>query len=183
MNRDAPACVEMRELMLEAEPAELLGAGHSPVALHVRDCRTCAAAALRILNAQQELADALGTLAAAATSSPAVTRASTGMPGSAAAPALAPTLRSTPVGSVHRTGRFRRRLIARSAPLAAAAVLVLFLLSRDGEPPRQEAQPQPIVVAVASTPVVNVAAGSDVAVMQTSNPNITVIWYLNRERQ
>jgi hypothetical protein len=83
---------------------------------------------------------------------------------------------------VHHRARFRRRLSAAIAPLAAAAVLVLFLLSRDGKLPRLET-PQPNVVAVANTPVVNVEAGSDVAVMQTSNPNITVVWYLNRERQ
>ena len=35
MNRDAPACVEMRERLLEADPAELRGEGDSTVALHV----------------------------------------------------------------------------------------------------------------------------------------------------
>jgi hypothetical protein len=179
MSHTTPSCDELREMLLEADAAELRGEGSSSVALHVRDCRICAAAALRILSAQQELEDALESLAAAAASPLAVARASKEMRGSAASPAPAADPRSTPV---HHRARFRRRLSAAIAPLAAAAVLVLFLLSRDGKLPRLET-PQPNVMAIANTPVVNVEAGSDVAVMQTSNPNITVVWYLNRERQ
>lgn len=173
------SCDEMRLRMLEADIAELRGEGDSPVALHLRDCRTCAAAGLRILDAQQELADVLETLVAAAVSPPAATRASAGLPGSASPSGLT-VPRST---SENRARRFRRRVIGASASLAAAAVLVLFLLSRDGELPRLATQPPLNAVAMSSTPVVNVEAGSDVAVMQTSNPNITVVWYLNRERQ
>jgi hypothetical protein len=38
-------CIEAREAMLDAEPAELRGESESPLAAHVRDCPTCHALA------------------------------------------------------------------------------------------------------------------------------------------
>jgi hypothetical protein len=171
MNRDAPTCVEMRERLLEADPAELLGEGDSTVALHVAGCAACTAAARRILRSQQELADALSQLS------------------ERAAPAAgAGVVAVGPVASAETAGRrapgARRRLLRAMPPLAAAAVLVLFLLQQRAvdELPRLEPVPEPTAYAL-DMPVVNATDGSDVAVMQTTNPNITVVWFLKRERQ
>jgi hypothetical protein len=146
-------CAAVRERLLDAEPAELRGAGDTPVAMHVRSCTRCAAAAARILSAHDELAGALATLATARTS-------------------------ALPV--MHRS---RRRLIGMAAPLAAAAALVLFLVQRrpDSDLPLLEPPPEQVAMAT-DVPVVNVTADDDVAIMRTSNPNITVVWYLKRER-
>jgi hypothetical protein len=165
------ACAGVRELMLEAEPAELRGAGDSPVALHVRACGDCRALATRMLDAQHDLAVALSAL-----TQPRPDREPMSL-------GSAPPGRS--FGSQHpriaRPSRpFRRAAIA-LAPLAAAALLVLHQ-QRNGDdlPPLQ---PLPDAVAMATDrPLVNVASGDDVAIMSTTNPNITVVWYLKRER-
>ena len=169
MNRDAPACVEMHERLLEADPAELLGDGGSTVARHIAGCAACAAAARRILRSQQELADALSQLSARA--APVARVVSVG-PGASAESAVRPARGA------------RRSLLRVMPPLAAAAVLVLFLLQPRvaDELPRLEPVPEPTAYAL-DMPVVNATAGSDVAVMQTSNPKITVVWFLKRERQ
>jgi anti-sigma factor RsiW len=169
MNRDAPACVEMRERLLEADPAELLGEGDSTVALHVAGCPACTAAARRILRSQQELADALSQLSARA---------------APAAGVVSVDLGASAESAVRPARGARRSLLRVMPPLAAAAVLVLFLLQPRAadELPRLEPVPEPTAYAL-DMPMVNATDGSDVAVMQTSNPNITVVWFLTQERQ
>jgi hypothetical protein len=169
MNRDTPACVEMRERLLEADPAELLGEGDSTVALHVAGCAACTAAARRILRSQQELADALSQLSARA---------------APAAGVVSVDLGASAESAVRPARGARRSLLRVMPPLAAAAVLVLFLLQPRAadELPRLEPVPEPTAYAL-DMPMVNATDGSDVAVMQTSNPNITVVWFLTRERQ
>lgn len=159
MNPNAPACADMRERLLEADPAELRGEGDSTVALHIGGCTACAAAARRILGSQQQMADALSALTLPAPVVP-------------------------PASQAVRRARGRRSLLRALAPLAAAAILVLFLLQQRAvdELPRLEPVPEPTAYAP-DMPVVNATGGSDVAVMQTSNPNITVVWFLERERQ
>jgi hypothetical protein len=167
------ACAGVRELMLEAEPAELRGAGDSPVALHVRACGDCRALATRMLDAQDDLAVALSAL-----TQPRPHRESMS-PGSAAP--------GRSFGSQHpriaRPSRpFRRAAIA-LAPLAAAALLVLMLHQQRNGDDLPPLQPSPDALAMAADrPLVNVASGDDVAIMSTTNPNITVVWYLKRER-
>jgi hypothetical protein len=186
MNRDAPACVEMRERLLEADPAELLGEGDSTVALHVAGCAACTAAAQRILRSQQELADALSQLSArrAPAGDARVVSAGTG----ASVKSAGRVVSVDTSASAKSTGRpalgARRSLLRVMPPVAAAAVLMLFLLQQRAtdELPRLEPVPEPTAYAL-DMPVVNATGGSDVAVMQTSNPNITVVWFLTRERQ
>lgn len=162
MNDDTRSCLEVRTLLLEAEPHELLGEGQSSVARHVRACTACAELAQRMLGAQHELADALAHLGTHTTQ---LTHAST------------PTRTEAPATPARRT---RRTLLRAAAPLAAAAVLALLLVPRGGEPPI--AVPPELIAVASDVPVVNVPAGENVAVMQTTNPRITVIWYLNREK-
>ena len=52
-------CSEARELMLEADVAELEGLRDSPLSGHIRQCADCGAVALGILVQQQELNRAL----------------------------------------------------------------------------------------------------------------------------
>ena len=169
MKGEIRSCAAFRELLLEADPAELRGAGESPLALHLRGCDRCAADAERVLAAQKQMADALSGITASAASPPAAvsTRQRALRPWSA---------------SVAR-GRSRRRLIMGAAPLAAAAVIALLLVQqRDSdELVRLEPVGAPVAVA-AEAPVVNVTTAHDVAIMKTADPNITVVWYLKRER-
>lgn len=89
---------------------------------------------------------------------------------------LAPA--GTPVPHPFRPARVIRVL----APLAAAAALVLVLSQpRDRRLPSLEPLPDPVALN-ANAPVVNVASGDDVAIMTTTNPNITIVWYLEREK-
>ena len=168
MKGETRSCAAIRELLLDGDPAELRGAGESPLALHVRDCARCAADAERVLDAQRRLADALADLTAAARPVP-------------------PPVRARPRGwraaaSASRD-RNRHRLVLGAAPLAAAAMLVLILLQQRGHDELLPLEPVPHQVAVASeVPVVNVTTAHDVAIMKTADPNITVVWYLKRER-
>jgi hypothetical protein len=170
MNDGPSVCAEMRERLLDADPAELRGEGDSTVALHLHDCARCAAAARRILGAQQELAASLSTLTDQA--------AATGRVG-----ATVGMSRAWGRGHASRTSRTRRWLIGTTAPLAAAAVLVLVLVQRRAgdELPRLEPLPEQVAAAT-DVPMVNVTGNDDVAIMRTTNPNITVVWYLKRER-
>ena len=169
MKGEIRSCAGFRELLLEADPAELSGAGDSLLALHLRDCARCAADAERVLAAQKDMADALADITASAAPPPAAV--STRQRG----------LRAWST-SISR-GRARPRLIMGAAPLAAAAVLaLLFVRQRDSnELLRLEPDIEPVAVAD-GVPVVNVTTAHDVAIMKTADPNITVVWYLKRER-
>jgi len=66
------------------------------------------------------------------------------------------------------------RVPRRWAALAAAAVIAALLLL-PGERTPYEAPP--ITVRTARLPTVEASAGQSVAVMETSNPDITVLWF------
>ena len=141
-------CAEARERMLEAERTDLSGATESDLSLHLRGCVRCRRAANRILEAEREL---WGALAAA-----------TPERGADEAVAL-----------VRRRAQ-HRRWMWRAAPLAAAAVLAVALIARREQvqqslPPK--APPTRAGLAVEGPP------GRSVAVFQTDNPDIVVIWF------
>ena len=166
MKSEPRSCAGFRELLLEADPSELRGVGESPLALHLRHCARCAADAERVLAAQQRMAAALAGLTASAAPPPAPGRTE-------------PRAWSAP-GSRART---RRRLILGAAPLTAAAVLMLLLVQQRDRDELPLLEPVSEQIAVAGdVPVVNVSTAHDVAIMKTSDPNITVVWYLKRER-
>lgn len=166
MKGEIRSCAGFRELLLEADPSELGGAGESPLALHLRDCARCAADAERVLTAQKHMADALADITA----------------GAAPPPALVRTRLRAWSASVSR-GRTRPRLIMGAAPLAAAAVIALLLVQQRDSDGLLRLEPVTAPVAVTDeVPVVNVTTAHDVAIMKTADPNITVVWYLKRER-
>jgi hypothetical protein len=78
----------------------------------------------------------------------------------------------------------RRLGISGAAASLAAAALVVILLQqrRSDDPPVREPLTEHTAMALA-VPVVSVTAGDDVAIMHTANPNLTVVWYLKRERR
>jgi hypothetical protein len=151
-------CVQLRELLLTADPAELRGEGDTAIARHVRTCERCADAAQRILGATALLAARQSALAVGA----------------------ARVSRITDHGS--RITEQRRKSVAESPawwalPIAAVLATVM-IASTSGEPevlPRVgslEDVKRPV-----SVPVVNAPANRDVAVFQTTE-NITVVWDL-----
>ncbi len=145
-------CAEARERMLEAERTDLSGATESELSLHLRGCARCRRAANRILEAEREL---WGALAAA-----------TPVRGAEEA-----------VGTVRRRAQ-RRRWVWRVAPLAAAAGLAVALIARR-EQVQQSLPPAsaPSIRSGRSGLAVEGPPGRSVAVFQTDNPDIVVIWF------
>jgi hypothetical protein len=141
-------CATATDLLLEAEPAELRGAGGSELAAHVRGCAACRGQAELLLAGQARLAHALDTLTSLHT---------------AAVPARRPLW------------RWASRVLL---PLAAAAAAMIVIVSRAAEPDGQALPPLVVPPArIAEVPVVNAGTARNVAVMRTSDPNITVVWY------
>lgn len=159
-------CASFRELMLEAEPAELRGEGESPLARHVRNCPACARAAAVLLQ-ETEHVDAF--LADAPPLDVDAVLARAGIAPRRAAPGTAPG----------RLGirRFPTRRVW--VPLAAAAALAGLLLLRGPEPTRVPATDMAAREAPAP-PLVEALADQDVAVLPTNDPNITVVWIFTK---
>jgi hypothetical protein len=142
-------CATATDLLLEAEPAELRGEGETALAAHVRECASCRGQAELLLGAQARLAHALDTITA---------------------------LHTTP-RSKHRPAT-RRWLPRVLLPVAAAAAAVIVVVSRPGQRADQPLPPLLVLPArVAEVPVVNASTDRNVAVMRTSDPKITVVWY------
>ncbi len=153
------ACADVRMLLLEAEPDDLRGIGSGAVASHVRDCPSCARVAAIILEETAALDGYLGG------------ESSTSVEDVLARAGVA---RSRATGTPSRP---RRPWARRSGwvALAAAASVAVLLLARDRE---QAPGPAPVAVAVAEPlPLVQSSPDRTVAVMQTENPDITVLWF------
>jgi len=152
-------CTEVRELLLEAEPEELRGVGASALAEHLRACRACARIAERIL-AETRMLDAYLEDAPPPPLPEILRRAG-----------VARASEGAPAVPAKRTVR-RRWLWAPAAAAAAFAALFVALESRG-----------PVTPSVSTTmpaeppPVVEPASSATVAVMQTDNPDITVLWF------
>lgn len=149
-------CTTALDLILEADPAELRGERPSELATHLRSCEQCRAAAARVLEAERVLADVFASSAPGPSTPEAVTAATR--------------------EAARRTAR--RRLWSRGVPLAAAAVLGgIAVLSRNRPPP--PLLPTAVAPSVTATPGVLVQGppGRGVAVLQTDNPDIVVIWF------
>ena len=146
------SCETARDLLLEAEPAELRGEGDGALARHVRGCPACRQRATFLLGETDVLRATMDAF-----------RPSRRKP--SPAPSVVRRLR-TPA-----TGRGLRILL----PLAlAAGIAALVLVRRDDVTPPSA----PLHVTRATPPVldVQVPAAQSVAVFQTANPNIVVIW-------
>lgn len=140
-------CLEARAALLEAELEELRGTADTPLALHLRDCTDCRAAAERILR----LEGALGRRLAARAPRRRIARAP-----------VAPRR--------HRPWRW-------AAPLAAAAGIVALVVTRAPEPRPEDHGPPDLATHEVGGVSVRAPAGRNVAVFQTDNPDIVVIWF------
>lgn len=118
-------CATARDLMLEAERADLEGATDSELSRHVRTCAGCRAAAARILDAERALGDAFAAMTPRRRAEDAVAEAA------------------------QRAGR--RHWAWRAAPLAAAAALAALLLARR-EPAVPPLSPLPTAAAIEVQP-------------------------------
>ncbi len=165
-------CAQAHKALLQAELRELEGKGDTPLARHLRDCPHCRDAAGVILRAEAALARALGPAVAApdlervlalalVPETPEVeapwTREGTVLP-----------LRELTKGSPSRLPAGGMALL----PVAAAAALAALFLAREPRLPG----PAPAPVAYAGGLDVAMPPGQNVAVLETSDPNITVLW-------
>jgi anti-sigma factor RsiW len=148
-------CTEARELLLEAELAELRGEGESEVARHIRDCARCQSMAREIVEQEGALAQALAGV-----------RPQVSADTVAAAAATAKVLPLRP--------RWKRRWAA-VITAALAATIAGILLTSNGTPPA-DVPSTTEVAAAATVPVVDATSSETFVVFNTDNPDIVVVW-------
>ena len=149
-------CPRYADALLEAELDELRGIGDTPVARHVRGCPRCASSGRRILEAHARLHGALSKR-----------------------PDLdVHALLARARASAARRGAPPRTPMRRWIALAAAASLAAVLLWTEREPPLDGT---PWVATAQAPSVVEAPADRDVAVFETDDPDITVIWFFQEE--
>jgi len=141
-------CIEARAALVEADLEELRGAADTPLALHLRACADCRSAADRIARVE----GAMGRRIAALAPRRALARA----------PATLPR---------------RRRPWRWAAPLAAAAGVGALLLVVPRPPRPADDGRTDTTVREAGGVSVRAPAGRNVAVFQTDDPDIVVIWF------
>jgi hypothetical protein len=143
--------------LLEASLEELRGETDSEHAEHLRDCEQCAGLARHIVARTSDLAAVMDAKPPEVDVDAILARARlVAEPGDAAP-------------SVHRPKPWRQWVT-----LAAAASVVGVLLMRqpDGALPGVEFVPR-----APAFPTVETAVGHDVAIIETDNPDITVLWF------
>lgn len=174
------SCREARELMLIAGRDELNCVGDADLPVHLRSCPACAQAAARLQRAEHDLAEALNRLAPV----PHVNAVHVNTASAATRIAWSADRQdSRPYRITGREAlRIRGRRMAGAVAALAAAAVVLLVLNWPAATnlPRLD-PPATMMIAAAETPVVNVTGGGNVAVMQTKDPAITVIWFFNEE--
>jgi hypothetical protein len=152
-------CQEALEAILEADPGVLEAPGATPLGLHLQECPRCRAKARAILQGEAHLAMGLARNLRAPDLDEILQQAAERGPAGVGSGRKA-------LWSVS-TGRVIRTLI----PLAAAATLVLLL-------GRSPSLPGPTYLPRQGHPGLNVEVPQDqrVAVMETGNPDIAVVW-------
>jgi len=145
-------CAAARALLLEAEPAELRGEADSPLAAHLRACAFCRRDADAILAGEAELDAALRALATPS-----------------ADPKVIP---------LRPRRAWTRRIGPAAASVAAlAAAVAAVMLARPGAAPPPGATAEQIArLMFPAPPVARAADGRSVAVLETSDPGVTVVW-------
>jgi anti-sigma factor RsiW len=146
-------CGRARTWMLEADLSELRAVEASPVADHLARCGECSRRAAAIVAGMAGLDDSLAALLRNAPPRPAA------------------VLRIRPAAA--------RRVVLWAAPLALAAGMAAVMLARPAPPPGEH--PGVTAERIAQrlfvpAPVARAADGRGVAVLETNDPGITVVW-------
>ena len=145
-------CAEAVQHVLEADPSELRGEQDSPLSAHIRSCAQCRAVADRILEQEQALRDTMSSVRARVPAYEALQRA-----------------------RWHARRRNSRRLLVGLAPaLAAAGLAGILIVGNGGLTPAEPGQA--IAIDSERPPLVESAPGQQIAVFETDNPNIVVVW-------
>ena len=149
-------CTRPFDTLLEADVEELSGIAETELGVHVLGCARCAAAARAILDGNVALDEVLGSF-------PPID-------------ARALVARSRVAGSPRvekRVPRITRRWRRGAALAVAASITVLLVLpGRDLPMPGVELAPR-----VEAYSMVEAPADLSVAVIQTDNPDMTVLWF------
>lgn len=145
-------CENAYQALLEADPIELRGESDSALSEHIRSCVRCRAVAERICLEEERLRSALDAV-----------RSST------------PTDEASKRAVWEARLRHRRQIWHGIAPVAAAAGLAGILLVSTGDR-TPESLGERTTVQQVLPPVVEAAPGQQVAVFETDNPNIVVVW-------
>ena len=148
-------CRDALRALLEAEPLELKGEGESAVAAHVRECSECRAAAEVLLTGEESLAETLRGQAPPLDVKSVLERAHSA-PG--------------PGRRAWRSAAWKSVV-----PLAAAAATAFLLLTRNGGMPPVAPVSEPSLITTAQ--VLEAPEGMNVAVLETQNPAIAVVWF------
>lgn len=162
-------CETALDRLLEAAPAELRGRADTELAAHIAGCHRCAAVAAAMLEELGAVDHALADYATHPTAD------------AAADAALAAIRKEDGDGVVSLEGR--RWLRTAWVPLAAAAALAAVLVFGQDDPfsgpgVGTTSPPEPTLEPrVAVTP----PADKGAAIMETENPNITIVWLYERE--
>ena len=156
-------CEDARALLLEADLPDLDADGPSPLADHLRTCARCAEAAAAIL---QELASLESQLTASVPDGAVDTIMARLGPAGASKP---PQPEAAPLS----LSRWRR---SPWIPVAmAAGVAGLFFVARMRTPIPERMLP--VAASAPSLPLVESSGAATVAVIETDNPDITVLWF------
>lgn len=167
-------CEQARLALLDTDPDELRSAADGALSDHLCSCHACRAQAAVITAGTDTLRAAFDMTVASRSSETDAARA--------AERALQTHHERDDVTRQSRVRQRRARHLAVRAliPLAAAAMLTLLLFDAGAlRLPSADAPFADLYVPepnVPDAPVVNAAGGSGVAVMQTTNPAITVVW-------
>jgi anti-sigma factor RsiW len=152
-------CEIALEALLEADTDTLGGTGEDALSTHVRECARCRAAATRFLEGERLLREGLE-----ATAKPPAQELVDAMSRRARMPPVEPEPRSTGA----RPGA-RWRLWVPAVGAAAATVALLW-------PGPPSPVPSLLAPSVARTRV-ELPPGQDALVLETRNPEITVVWF------
>lgn len=173
-------CETALERMLEAEPVELRGEGDTELAAHIDRCGRCARAAETILTELDAIDSALAEYAEGAEG---VADAAGAAADTALAAAREQTAAVVPLrGGTVRPGEVvpvpsRRSWVHRAwIPAVAAAIAAVLLIPRD-----DRLRVTPPAPAMEPTLAVSPPPDRGAAIMQTENPNITIVWLYERE--
>lgn len=162
-------CETALDRMMEAEPAELRGPGDTPLARHLQTCPRCGRVAAALVAELDALDAALDAYAAAGDAEAAADTALAAAPPRPAG-REAPSPRSP----------WWRRSLRGGVPLAAAAAVATLLLVGRGPDPEPSPAPAP-VTSRSPRVAVEPPANRGAAVLETGNPNITIVWLYERE--